>query len=275
MQAIHPHNSFTSRSPTESGPIHYNYLSLHGLATGPVPKNMLRRPVSMRGHHPQIRNKGCVGACPNSTPPASSNHSGCAAICCSIVCRSRTLRSSGVARRSAGSVSLRRSRSRSCSPSRWFLHAHDFSVFPSTDVSNERSATRLALTQQDCSTAPITRSLLGQLVASSGCNLCQLCPVNWAPSRLFLRRCSLHASITMGVGGGPHIGAGFIDDLPLWKEVAFASSVRHYTWSKRKVFFHSLGALKVAVITIFIATSGTFTFLVPLLREPYALPSTS
>jgi hypothetical protein len=34
------------------------------------------------------------------------------------------------------------------------------------------------------------------------------------------------------------------------------------------VFFHSLGALNVAVITIFLATCGTFTFLVPLLREP-------
>ena len=41
------------------------------------------------------------------------------------------------------------------------------------------------------------------------------------------------------------------------------------------MFFHSLSALKVAVITIFIATSGTFPVLVPLLREPYILPPTS
>ena len=46
-------------------------------------------------HAPQIMNMGFVGACPNSTLPASSNHSGCAAMCLSIVCRSRTLRSSG------------------------------------------------------------------------------------------------------------------------------------------------------------------------------------
>jgi hypothetical protein len=37
------------------------------------------------------------------------------------------------------------------------------------------------------------------------------------------------------------------------------------------VFFHSLGALNVAVITIFLATCGTFTFLVPLLRDPHDL----
>jgi predicted dithiol-disulfide oxidoreductase (DUF899 family) len=48
-----------------------------------------------RSDDPQIMNNGFVGSCPTSTLPASSNHSGCAAICLSIVCRSRKLRSSG------------------------------------------------------------------------------------------------------------------------------------------------------------------------------------
>jgi hypothetical protein len=58
------------------------------------------KPLKMKGGDetsldPQIINSGFVGSCPNSTLPASSNHSGCAAICRSIVCRSRKLRSSG------------------------------------------------------------------------------------------------------------------------------------------------------------------------------------
>lgn len=34
----------------------------------------------------------------------------------------------------------------------------------------------------------------------------------------------------LGIGGDPHIGDGLHRDLPLWKEVAFAPLVQHYTW---------------------------------------------
>ena len=73
------------------------WTSHRGHGPGSDVRIPLQLPLSSltRGYDPQIMNNGFVGSCPRRTLPASSNHSGCAAICRSIVCRSRRLRSSG------------------------------------------------------------------------------------------------------------------------------------------------------------------------------------